>query len=86
MRNSYVEPLSTAHVIVDHASVASSKSKVELDSCADTCVVVDNCLVIYKHDKPVTFTVTIQEMATEVLRQLILQYGIKIHRVVRSLS
>ena len=35
-----------------HASVAHSKTKVELHSDADTCVVSDNCLVIHAHDKP----------------------------------
>ena len=34
-------------IMVAHASVASSKHKVELDSQADTCVVGDNCLVIH---------------------------------------
>ena len=36
-----------------HASVASSKPKVELDSHADICVVGDNCLVIHDHNWPV---------------------------------
>ena len=36
-----------------HASVASSKPKVELDSHADTCVVGDKCLIIHDHNKPV---------------------------------
>ena len=39
--------------MVAHASVASSKPKVELDSHADTCVVGDNCLVIHDHNRPV---------------------------------
>ena len=39
--------------MVAHASVASSKPKVELDSLADICVVGDNHLVIYDHDRPV---------------------------------
>ena len=39
--------LSTVQIIMAHASVASSKSKVELDSHADMCVVGDNYLVIH---------------------------------------
>ena len=39
--------------MVAHASVASSKSKVELDSHEDTCVVGNNCLVIHYHNRPV---------------------------------
>ena len=35
-----------------HASVASSKPNVELDSHADMCVVGDNCLVILDHNRP----------------------------------
>ena len=36
-----------------HASAASSKPKVELDSHTDTCEVGDNCLVIHDHNRPV---------------------------------
>ena len=36
-----------------HASIASSKPNVELDSHADMCVVGDNCLVIHNHNRPV---------------------------------
>ena len=39
--------------MVAHASDASSKPKVELDSHADTCALGDNCLVIHNHKKPV---------------------------------
>ena len=39
--------------MVAHASVASSKPKVELDSHTETCVVGDNCLVIHDHNRPV---------------------------------
>ena len=39
--------------MVAHASVASSKPKVELDSHADTCVVGDNYLVVQDHNGPV---------------------------------
>ena len=53
LRDSYVQPLTTIQVTVAHASVASSKPKVELDSHADTCVVGDNCLVIHDHNRPV---------------------------------
>ena len=38
---------------MSHASVVSSKPKVELDSHANTCVVGDNCLVIHDHNRPV---------------------------------
>ena len=34
-----------------HASIASSKPKVEFDLHADMCVVGDNCLVIYDHNR-----------------------------------
>ena len=51
LRISHVKPLSTVQVTVAHASVASSKPKVELDSHADTCVVGDNSLVIHNHNK-----------------------------------
>ena len=36
-----------------HASVVSSKPKVELDLHAVMCVVGDNCLVIHDHNRPV---------------------------------
>ena len=50
MTNSYVEPLSTIHVMISHASDANSKCKVELVSYADTCVVGENCIVIHDHN------------------------------------
>ena len=53
LRDSYLKPLSTVQVIVAHASVASSKPKVELDSHADTCVVGDNCVVVHNLNRPV---------------------------------
>ena len=53
LRNSYVKPLSTAAVMVAHASVESSKPKVELDSHAGTFEVGANCLVIHDHNRPV---------------------------------
>ena len=37
--------------MVAHASVASSKPKVELDLHANTCVVGDNCLVIHDYNR-----------------------------------
>ena len=40
--------------MVAHASVASSKPKIELDSHAETCVVGDNCLVIHNHNRPIS--------------------------------
>ena len=39
--------------MVAHASVASNKPKVELDSHADMWVIGDNCLVIHDHNRPV---------------------------------
>ena len=39
--------------MVAHATVASSKPNVELDSHVDTCVVGDNCLVIIHHSGPI---------------------------------
>ena len=53
LRDIHLKPLSTMQVMVAHVSVASSKSKVELDSHADTCVVGDNCFIIHDHNRPV---------------------------------
>ena len=39
--------------MIAHASVASSKPKVELDSPTDMCVVGNNCLVIHDSNRPV---------------------------------
>ena len=39
--------------MVPHASIASSKPKVELDSHVGTCEVGDNCSVISNHNRPV---------------------------------
>ena len=39
--------------MVAHASVATSKHKVELDSHVETCAVGDSHLVIYDHNRPV---------------------------------
>ena len=36
-----------------HGSVANSKTKAEIASYADICVVQDNCLVIHDHNRPV---------------------------------
>ena len=43
--------LSTMQIMVAHASAASSKPKVESYSHADTCVVEDNSLLIYDHNR-----------------------------------
>ena len=40
-------------IMVVHASVESSKTKVELDSYADMCVAGNNCSVICDHNRPV---------------------------------
>ena len=53
LKNRFIKPLSTIHVMVAHASIASSKPKVELNSHKDTCVVGDNYLVIHDHHRPV---------------------------------
>ena len=53
LRTSYVKPLSTICVMVAHASVASSKPKVEIDSHADIHAVGDNCLVIHDHNRQI---------------------------------
>ena len=45
--------MTTVQVTVAHASVASSKLKVELDSHADACVVGDNCSFLHDHNRPV---------------------------------
>ena len=44
LKERLIMPLTTIQIIVVHALVASSKSKVELDSHADTCVIDDYCL------------------------------------------
>ena len=53
LKDSFIKPLSTVNVMVAHVSVASRKPKVELDSHAGTCIVVDSCLVIHDHKRPV---------------------------------
>ena len=85
LRRSSIKPLTTVQDMVAHASVASRKPKVELDSHADTCVVGDSYLVIHAIVDQLMSAVTFKKKATEVPRQLLLQYGIKIHRVDRSL-
>ena len=50
-----------------HASVVSSKPKVELDSPTDTCVVGENCLVIHDHNRPVNVYSYDPKKATEML-------------------
>ena len=64
--------MSTILVMMAHASVASSKPKVELDSLAGTYVVGDKCLFMTIVDQLMS-TVTIQKMAKEEQRQLMLQ-------------
>ena len=53
LRDSHLKPLNTIQITVTHASVASSKPKVELVSHAEQCVVGDNCFVIHDHNRPV---------------------------------
>ena len=83
--NSFIKHLTTIHVAVAYASVASSKPKVELDLHADRCVVGDNCLIIHDHERQVNVgdnclvihdhsrpVTSIQKIATEVPTQLML--------------
>ena len=42
----------TVH-ISDHSSLPVVKTKLELDSHADTCVVGDHCLIVHDHNRPV---------------------------------
>ena len=42
----------TVHVSA-HISVAVVKTKIKLDSHADTCVVGDHYLIVYDHNRPV---------------------------------
>ena len=53
LRDSYIQPLSTIQVMVAHASIASSKPKVDLDSDAYTCVVSDNCFFLHDLNRTV---------------------------------
>ena len=53
LRDSHIQPLININIIVAHASVTSGKTKLELGSHADTCVLGDNCLVIHDHNRPV---------------------------------
>ena len=69
-----------------HGSGASCKNKVELDSHSDTCVVDEYSLVSHDHNRPVNVYSYDPTKATEVPKQLMLQLGIKSHRVNRSLS
>ena len=63
-----IKPLITVHVMAVHASVASSKSKVELDSNAYKNLDGDICLVIHDNDKlkKMAITLTEQSMQTEI--------------------
>ena len=81
----FIKPLTTICITVAHASVESSKPKVELDSYADTCAVGDNCLVLHDYIRQLVSTVMIQQVIMKVPRQLVPQQGIKIHRVHRSI-
>ena len=53
LRRSCIMPLTTVHVMVAHASVASNKPQVELDLYLEKCVVGDNCLVLHDHNTSV---------------------------------
>ena len=47
LKERFIKPMSIVKVMVVHASVASSKLKVKLDSHTDTCGVGDNCFIIH---------------------------------------
>ena len=66
---SFIKPLTNIQIMMAHAPVATSKSRVDLDSNIDTCEVHDNCLVIHDHNRQVMSTVMFQKMTTEVQRQ-----------------
>ena len=53
LSDSHFKPLNIIHVLIAHASVAHSKSKVKINSHADTCVVGNNCLIIHDHNRQV---------------------------------
>ena len=53
LKDIHLKPLSTVRIMVAHASIASSKPKVKLDSYADMCVVGDNCLGVHDYNRPV---------------------------------
>ena len=70
--------------MVAHASVASSKPKVELNAHADMCVVGDNCLVIHDHNRPVCFYSYDPKDGPRSAKKVDATVGYKIHRVDRS--
>ena len=53
LRDSFIQPLSILQVTVAHASVASSKPKVELDSYANMSILGDSYFIIHNHNSPV---------------------------------
>ena len=86
LRDSHIKPLSTIRVTVTHASVASSKPKIELDSHEDTCVVGDNCLVIHDHNRPVNVYSHDPKDDHRSTKTVDAAVAIRMHRVVRNLS
>ena len=44
--------MQTVHLSV-HTNIAVVKTKIELDSNADTCAVGDHCLIVHDHNRPV---------------------------------
>ena len=44
--------MQTVHLSA-HSSIEVVKTKIELDSRADTCVVGDHCLIVHDHNRPV---------------------------------
>ena len=69
LRNSHVKPVSFLKVTLVHASVACSKTKVELDAHADTCVVGDTVEAFMTIIDQLMTTVMMQKMTTEVPKQ-----------------
>ena len=39
--------------LIAHTSLTVVKTKIELDSHADTCILGDNCLIVHNHNRPV---------------------------------
>ena len=75
-----------------HASVASSKPKVELDSHADTCAVGDNYSVIHDNDRPVnvySYNPKAGHRSAKIVNAAVSYQdpqAIKTHRVIKHLS
>ena len=83
LRNSYVKPLTIIQVTMAHASIASGKPNVDLDSHADTCVICDTCLFIHDHNRPVNVYSYDPKVGHRRAKTVDATWGMKIHRVDR---